>query len=59
MLHWFLVKNSRVNRHSPERVEARIWAGVSAVVEEGESDYGVSYFQTSLMPQIVIIDLPL
>jgi hypothetical protein len=22
--HWFLVKNSRVKRHSPERVDARI-----------------------------------
>jgi hypothetical protein len=29
MRHWFLVKNSRVKRHSPERVEARIWLEVS------------------------------
>lgn len=29
MLHWLLVKNSRANRHSPERVAARICRPVS------------------------------
>lgn len=31
MVHWFLVKNSREKRHSPDSVEARIWWGVSAL----------------------------